>query len=92
MDAMDQLDASIDKQAKQGGAERRCEEVWKASVRTYHERRRRQREAAWYEFHLDQAERIERTAAILVADHRSKAEALHGEPEEDANTYREEEV
>jgi hypothetical protein len=25
-----------------GGAERKCEEVWKASVRTYHERRRRE--------------------------------------------------
>ena len=89
---MDQLDALIDKRAKQRDAERKREAMYAQSVRRYHARRRKRNQEAWHEFHLDQAERIERTAAILAADHRSKAEALHGEPEEDANTCREEEV
>jgi hypothetical protein len=76
VDAMDQLDALIDKRAKQNAAERECEEAWRASVRTYYERRRREREEAWYVFYLDQAKRIERTAANLAAEHRSKAEAI----------------
>jgi hypothetical protein len=79
VEAMDQLDALIDKRAKQNAAERRREEAWRASVRTYYERRRREREEAWYVFHLDQAKRIERTAASLAAEHRYKAAALSGE-------------
>jgi hypothetical protein len=79
VDVIDQLDTLVDKRAKQGDAEREREEAWRASVRTYYERRRREREEAWYVFHLDQAKRIERTAASLTAEHRSEAEALSGE-------------
>ncbi len=50
--------------------------LWRESVRRYHERHRRERAAAWHAFHLDQAERIERTAAALASAHRGKAEAL----------------
>jgi hypothetical protein len=44
--------------------------------RRYNEKRWQDNEAAWYAFHLSQAERIERTAAQLAAVHRARAEAL----------------
>ena len=39
MDAMDQLDALIDKRGKQNAAEREREELYAESVRRYYERR-----------------------------------------------------
>ncbi len=85
MDAMDQLNALIDKRAKQGDAEKEREAMYAESVRRYHGRRRKRNWAAWHEFHVSQAERIERTAASLAAEHRSKAQALLEEPGEVAS-------
>ena len=78
MDAMDQLDALIDKRAKQGDFEREREAMYAESVRRYYERRRECSRQLWRSYHLDQAERLERTAAELAASHRAKADALAG--------------
>jgi hypothetical protein len=80
VDAIHQLDALIDKGAKQGEAEKEREAMYAESVRRYHARRRKRNRVAWHKFHVSQAERIERTAASLAAEHRSKAEALLEEP------------
>jgi hypothetical protein len=80
VEAMDQLNALIDKPAKEGDAEREREAMYAESVRRYHARRQKRNREAWHEFHVSQAQRIERTAASLVAEHRSKAEALLKEP------------
>ena len=82
MDAMDQLDALIDKRAKQNATERQREEMYAKSVRRHHDLRCKRNREAWHEFHVSQAERLERTAASLAAEHRSKAEALLEEPGE----------
>jgi hypothetical protein len=76
VDAMDQLDALVHKRAKQNAAQRKREAMYADSVRRYHARRRKRNREAWHEFHVSQAECIERTAASLAAEHRSKAEAL----------------
>jgi hypothetical protein len=52
------------------------------TTRRYNEKRQQKNKEAWHTFHLSQAERIERTAAELAADHRARAEALAEEPEE----------
>ena len=78
MDAMDQLDALIDKRGKQNAAEREREELYAKSVRRYYERRRECSRQLWRSYHLDQAERLERTTAELAASHRAKADALAG--------------
>ena len=71
-----QLDALIGKRARMEEQSRDEEESWKESVRKFHDIRLREIRAQWYGFHLDQAERIERTAAELVSHHRKRAEAL----------------
>jgi hypothetical protein len=78
VDAMDQLDALIDKRGKQNAAEREREELYAESVRRYYERRRECNRQLWHSYHLGQAERLERTAAELAASHRAKADALAG--------------
>ncbi len=75
---MDQLDALIDKRAKQGDSEREREAMYAESVRRYYERRRECNRQLWRSYHLDQAERLERTAAELAASHRAKADVLAG--------------
>ncbi|MDP9477425.1 MAG: hypothetical protein M3R38_17370, partial [Actinomycetota bacterium] len=52
------------------------EEIWKASVRRYHDARRSEHREAWRGWHLEQAARIERAAAALVEGHRRRAEEL----------------
>lgn len=80
MDAMDQLNALIDKRAKQRDAEREREAMYAESVRRYHARRRERNRELWRSYHLGQAQRLEQTAAELAASHRAKAEVL-GEEE-----------
>jgi hypothetical protein len=53
--------------------------MYAQSVRRYLALRQKRNREAWHEFHVSQAERIERTAASLAAEHRSEAEALSGE-------------
>jgi hypothetical protein len=64
-------------------------DLWLASVRAYNARRQRENAAAWYAFHMDQAKRLERTAASLAAYHRQRAEALLVEGREEENCERE---
>ena len=57
-------------------AEVQREEIYAESVRRYQEGRRRASRAEWCAFHLQQAERIEKTVAALAAQHRAQAHAL----------------
>ena len=77
MDAVTELDRLIERRSRNGEvAPDELEPGYLESVRRYNEERRRENIAAWHSFHLDQAERIERAAAALVASHRARAEAL----------------
>jgi hypothetical protein len=50
--------------------------LWAESVRAYHEKRQRELTEVWVSYHREQAERLEKTAAALAAEHRLKAEML----------------
>ncbi len=79
IDADRQLAALIERRASREPDPDELEPSYAESVRRYHEGRRRGMATAWRDFHLEQAERIERTAAALAASHREKARALLGE-------------
>jgi hypothetical protein len=81
VEAVDQVYALIGQRAKQRDAEREREAMYAESARRYHARRRKRNREAWHEFHVSQAERIERTAAKLAASHRAKSDALAGDGE-----------
>ncbi len=70
-----ELDRLIEKRAAVEDPEAK-EALWLRSVERHHEAIRRRNRAAWYAFHMDQAERIERTAAMLAGEHRAMAETL----------------
>jgi len=55
------------------------EELWKASVRAHNARIRAENRAAWYGWHLDQAERHRRTLEDLITHHETQAERLCGD-------------
>jgi hypothetical protein len=74
-----ELNAMIERRARKDPDPDELEPSYAESVRRYHEGRRRGMAIAWRGFHLEQAERIERTAAALAASHREKARALLGE-------------
>jgi hypothetical protein len=46
------------------------------TVNAYNERERRHKQAEWYSWHIDQAERHRRTLAALIAHHELAAERL----------------
>lgn len=71
-----QLDAFIEKRARESEEVNRIEAAWKESERRHRERRREENREAWRSFYLGQAERLERTAAELAANHRAKAAEL----------------
>jgi hypothetical protein len=50
--------------------------AWTESERRYDARRRAENRAAWYGWHMDQAERHRRNLAALVAQHEAAAERL----------------
>ena len=75
MDAMDQLDALINKRARKGDAEREREAMYADSVRRYHECRRKRNQAAWYAFHTH----MQDLHLGLAAEHAEKAAGLAGE-------------
>ena len=52
--------------------------MYAQSVRRYYERQRERDRQLWRTYHLERAECLERMAASLAAEHRSKAEALAG--------------
>jgi hypothetical protein len=73
-----ELDRLISKRASQ---DRRpdpdeSEESWKASVRTYEEKRRQMARLEWHAFHCGQAERHRVTLERLVAFHEEQAAKL----------------
>jgi hypothetical protein len=71
-----ELNAFIERRSrKDPGADER-EELWKASVRAYEEKRRRENRAAWYGWHIDQAERHRQTLEGLITHHETQAERL----------------
>jgi hypothetical protein len=53
-------------------------ELWKASVRAYNTRTREARRISWHEYHRDQAERLRRAVAPLIAFHEGRAAELLG--------------
>lgn len=73
------IDAFIERRARQSEEQRRVEAEWAISERRHRERRREENREAWRSYYLDQAERLERTAAELAAKHRARAEELAGE-------------
>lgn len=79
METVDQdLDRLISKRASQ---DRRPdpderEELWKESVRAHNARRKAENEAAWLDYHRQQAERLRRNLASLVAHHEAQAAKL----------------
>ncbi len=71
-----ELDRFIDRRAREAGDAQRVEEEWAESVRLYNGHRRETNREAWRSYHLEQADRLEATAAELARDHRARAEAL----------------
>jgi hypothetical protein len=73
------LDSFISKRHDQrvkAEGERQAEEMWAESVRRYNAQQRERHRAEWYAYHAAQAERVERTAAQIAADHRAQAQKL----------------
>jgi hypothetical protein len=75
-----QLNALIERRALKASAEQeRIEDLWKASAAVHREQARQTNRAAWYAYHLDQADRIRRTMTTLVEAHEARARELLGE-------------
>lgn len=73
------MDRLIERAASGSGpryAANEREAMWKESERRHREKVRRENRAAWYAYHLDQAERLRRTMTALVEAHEAKAAAL----------------
>lgn len=51
-------------------------EAWELSARIHASKLERDNAAKWRRFHLEQAERAERNAALIAAEHRRRAEVL----------------
>jgi ABC-type phosphonate transport system ATPase subunit len=56
--------------------ERQQEELWKASVRAYEEKRRQAARLEWHLHHTAQAERLRRTLEALANHHEEQAARL----------------
>jgi hypothetical protein len=72
-----ELDAMIQRRARKGDVDPdEREELWKASVRAYEEKRRRMARLEWHAFHCDQAERHRATLQALIEHHEQAAAKL----------------
>ncbi len=71
-----QLDRIMERRAVEARGAERVEEMWAESVRLHHARQQETNRVAWRCFYLEQAERLERTAAELAASHRARAAML----------------
>ena len=83
-----ELDAMIrrrDTHRRQTEGERLTEELYEPSVRAWRERREARSREAWAEYHRSAAERIERTAAQIAAEHRARAEMLQPNGHEESS-------
>ncbi len=74
-----ELDRIIERRAAEGRDAGRVEELWREAGRLHGERRRKETAAAWYGYHMDQAERLRRTMTTLVEFHEAKAQRLLSE-------------
>ncbi len=68
-----QLDQFIERRAREARDASLVEVAWAESVRLYNGRRRETNREAWRAYHLEQAERLEATAAELARNHRARA-------------------
>ncbi len=71
-----ELDGLVERRAVEARDAERVEEMWASSIRLHHARRREENAAAWRAYHLEQAARLEATAAELAASHRARAAML----------------
>ena len=72
------IEAFINRRSASQEDANRIEAAWAESERKHRQRRREENAAAWRAFYLEQAERLERTAAELAAAHRARAAMLEG--------------
>ena len=80
-----QIDAFIsrrDAQRRKSEGDTAEEEAWVKSERRRDAHRRAENRAAWYGWHMDQAERHRRNLGALVAQHEAAAERLIEETDE----------
>ena len=70
------LDEFINSRLKAKDKANELEEAWAESERKHRQCRREENREAWRCFYLEQAERLERTAAELAASHRARAAML----------------
>lgn len=72
-----QIDAFIERRSRKGEQDPdETEALYIESVRRFNEARRRENQAEWYGWHMDQAERHRRTLAALISHHEDEAEKL----------------
>jgi hypothetical protein len=72
-----QLDAMIQRRARKGDVDPdEQEDLWKASVRAYEEKRRQMARLEWHAFHCGQAERHRATLQALIGHHEMQAAKL----------------
>jgi hypothetical protein len=72
-----ELDVMIERRARKGDVDPdEREELWKASVRAYEERRWRMARLEWHASHCDQAARHRATLPALIEHHEEKAAKL----------------
>jgi hypothetical protein len=72
-----ELDRLIERRARKGEMDPdEQEELWKASVRAYEEKRRQVARLEWHAFHCGQAERHRATLQALVEHHEEQAAKL----------------
>jgi hypothetical protein len=80
-----QLDAMIQRRARKGDVDPdEREDLWKASVRAYEEKRRQMARAEWHTFHCGQAARHRAVLASLIAFHEEQAAKLLNTQQEGA--------
>jgi hypothetical protein len=71
------LDRLIERRARKGEVDPdEQEELWKASVRAYEEKRRQMARLEWHAFHCGQAERHRATLRVLIEHHEEQAAKL----------------
>jgi hypothetical protein len=70
------LDEFISRRVREAGDAELIEVAWAESVRLHHARQQETNRGLWRAYHLDQAARLEATAAELARGHRARAEAL----------------
>ncbi len=75
-----ELDRLVERRAVEAEEANAIEVAWAESARRHHARQQATNREAWRSFYLEQAERLERTAAELAASHRARAARLGAEP------------